>query len=80
MPSGEEHPGGERPRPHPARPGGVDPALDQRGDGEGERDRAADIAEIEERRMDGEADVLEDRVEVVALDRRRDRAGRTGWR
>ena len=29
---GEEHPGGQRPRPHPARPGGVDPALDQRGD------------------------------------------------
>ena len=80
MPSGEEHPGGQRPRPHPARPGGVDAPVDQRGDGEGEGDRAADIAEIEERRMDREADVLEHRVEVVALDRRRDEPRGTGSR
>ena len=56
---------------HPARPGRVDAAVDQRGDGEGEADREADIAEVEQRRMDGEADVLQDRVEVAALDRRR---------
>ena len=67
MPSGQEHPGGQRPGPHPARPGGVDAALDQRRDGEGEGDREADIAEVEERRMDGEADVLQDRIEVAAL-------------
>jgi hypothetical protein len=54
--------------------------VDQRGDGEGEGDREADIAEIEQRRMDREADVLQDRVEVAALERRRDRAARTGWR
>ena len=66
----EEHPGHQRPRPHPARPGGVDAAFDQRGDGEGERDREADIAEIEQRRMDGEAGVLQDRIEVAALERR----------
>ena len=78
MPSGEEHPRGKRPRPHPARPGRIDPPVDQRGDGEGEGDRAADIAEIEERRMDREPDVLQHRVEVVALDRRRHRAAANG--
>ena len=69
---GEEHPGGQRPGPHPARPGRVDAAFDQGGDGEGEGDREADIAEIEQRRMDGEADVLQQRVEVAALERRPD--------
>ena len=60
----------ERPRPHPARPGGVDLAVDQRGDRERERDREADIAEIEQRRMHREPDVLQDRVEVAPLGRR----------
>ena len=67
---GETHPGDEQPRPHPARPGGIDPPLDQGGDREGERDREADIAEIEHRRMDGEADVLQHRIEVAAFERR----------
>ena len=65
MPRVRKHPGGQRPGPHPARPGGVDAALDQGGDGEGEGDREADIAEIEQRRMDREADVLQHRVEVL---------------
>ena len=30
----QAHPGAEHPRPHPARPGGVDAAFEQRGDGE----------------------------------------------
>ena len=47
-------------------PGGIDPALDQRGDGEGKRHRKPDIAEVEERRMEGEAGVLQQRVQVVA--------------
>jgi hypothetical protein len=50
---GQEAPGDEGERPDEARPGGVDPALDQRGGGEGIDDREADIAEIEHRRMDG---------------------------
>ena len=69
-PERQEDPGDERPRPYPARPGCVDAALEQRGDGKGERDREADIAEIEHRRMHGEADVLQHGVEVPALDRR----------
>ena len=35
----------------------------------------ADIAEVEHRRMDGEADVLQHRVEVLPFDRRRIEAG-----
>jgi hypothetical protein len=48
-------------------------ALDQGGDGEGEADREADIAEIEQRRMDREADVLQERIQVAPLERRRRR-------
>ena len=44
-------------------------------DREGERDGEADIAEVEHRRMDGEADILQHRVEVLPFDRRRIEAG-----
>ena len=47
------------------------PAADQRRGRQRKDDREADIAEIEQRRMDGEAGVLQDRVEVSAFDRRR---------
>ena len=66
----EEDPRHQRPRPHPARPGRIDAAFDQRGHRKGERDREPDIAEIEHRRMHREANVLQHRVEVAALDRR----------
>ena len=71
---GEGAPRGERPRPDPARPGGIDPPLDERRHGEAEGDREADIAEIEERRMEGEAGILQHRIEPVA-DRRRRQPG-----
>ena len=58
----------------------IDAALDQRRDGEREGDREADIAEIEQRRMHREADVLQDRIEVAALDRRLRRGAGTGSR
>ena len=76
---GEEHPGGQRPRPHPARPGGIDAALDQGRHREGEGDREADIARVEEGRMEGECRVLQDRVQAIALDRRRGRCAGRGW-
>jgi hypothetical protein len=38
----------------------------------GERDGEADIAQIDERWMEGEARVLQQRIEIVAVDRRRD--------
>ena len=56
---------------HPARPGGVDATVDQGGDGEGERHREADIAGVEERRMEGERGVLQDRVQPLPVERRR---------
>ena len=69
-PERQAHPGAEHPRPHPARPGGVDAAFQQRRNREREGDREADIAEIKQRRMKGEARVLQDGIEVAALERR----------
>ena len=74
MPSVRKHPGEQRPGPDEARPGGVDAAADQRRRREGKHDREADIAEIKQRRMNGEAGILQDRIEVVALERRRRQA------
>ena len=47
----------------------------QRRHREGEGDREADIADIEQRRMDREAGVLQDRIEVLPFERRRARRG-----
>src|SRR5579875_3516146 len=66
---GQGAPGGKAPWPNPARPGGIDPAFDQRGDGEGYlyKQKAAD--EIKKRRMEGEAGVLQHRIHAVAVER-----------
>jgi hypothetical protein len=72
MPSGQETSRQQRPGTHPAGPGGVRAALDERRDGKGKGNREADIADIEQRRMDRQTDVLKDRVEVIAFKRRRD--------
>ena len=69
---GEEDPGRRRPRPRPARPGRVEVAADQRGDGERERDREADVAHVEHRRVDHHPRVLQQRVELAAFRRGRD--------
>ena len=45
--------------------------VDQGCDGKGETDGKADIAEIEQRRMDREAEILQDRVQFAALEGRR---------
>ncbi len=64
------------PRARPARPGGVQAAAEQRGDGEGKGHREADVAHIEQRRVEDQADILQQRVEVAAVDRElRQRAG-----
>ena len=63
-------PGEQRPRPDPARPGRVHPAFDQRRHGEGERRREPDIAEIEQRRVECEAGILQQRVEIAPVERR----------
>ena len=70
----------EHPRPHRPRQRRADLARDQRADREAERHRQADIAEVERRRMEGEAGVLEQGVEPPALRAAPGRAARTGWR
>ena len=69
--SRQAHPRGQRPGPDPPRPGGIHPALDQARDRKGEHDRKADITDIKQRRMQGEAHILQQRVQVIAIGRRR---------
>ena len=76
MPHGEEEPGDHGPAA-----GDVDPFFagvphHQRAEGEGERDREADVAEIEHRRMDDHLGILQERVEAEAV--LRERAGGDG--
>ena len=66
----QEYPGGQHPGAHPARPRGVDPSFDQSRDSEREADRKPDIAQIKQRRVHRETDVLQHRVEVASFDRR----------
>jgi hypothetical protein len=66
----QEAPGDKREWPHEARPGCIDAPLDQRCGGEGIDNREADIAEIQQRRMDREARVLENGIEVASLEGR----------
>ena len=75
MPPVRKHHARERPGADPAAPGGVDPTLDQGGDGKGEGDGEADIAGVENGRMESEAGVLQQRVHVAAVHRRRPEAG-----
>ncbi|MNZ64235.1 hypothetical protein D3C78_824020 [compost metagenome] len=65
----EEGPGDDGPGPRPARPGRVQAAAEQGGDGEGEGHREAHVAHVEHRRVDDQAEVLQQRVEVVAVGR-----------
>ena len=58
---------------HEPRPGRIDPAGDQRGGREGERHGEADIAEVEQRRVDRETHVLQQGIEILPLDRGRQR-------
>src|SRR5579862_1484432 len=64
----QAHPGAQYPGPHPSRPRRVDTAFEESGDRKGKRDRKTDIAEIEHRGMEGEARVLQDRVEIASLE------------
>ena len=67
----EEAPGGERPGPDPAGPGGVDPAFEQGRDGEREGHRKAHVTEIEEGRVISQPRVLKQGIQIAAVDRRR---------
>ena len=70
-PERQEDPGSEHPGPHRSGELPVHVAGQHRADGQAECDRKADIAEVEGRRMEGEAGVLQQGVEPPALRRRR---------
>ena len=66
-PDGQEPPGVQRPSPGGHQPALTDTPGDQRGDGEGERDREPDVAEIQDRRVEQDEDVvLQQRVGAEA--------------
>ena len=67
---GEEGPSRIRPRPRPTQPLCVDAALQQRGYGKCKRHRKAYIAGIQHRRVQDQAGVLQQGVEVAAFARR----------
>src|SRR5690606_24033139 len=72
----QEYPRCKRPRPYPARPRRVDPALDESCHREGKADGKADIAEIKQRGMHRQSDVLQNGIEVTSLDWSRVYAGK----
>ena len=53
---------------------------EQRRDREGEGDREADVAHVEHRRVEHQARVLQQRVQVAAVAAPRAAGARTGWR
>jgi len=65
----QEGPGDDGPGPRPARPGCVQPPAEQRGNGKGEGHREAHITHVQHRRVDDQAEVLQQRVEVTAIGR-----------
>ena len=79
-PDREEDPGDEREPPRRADPARVEAAAGERPDRERERDRPEDVARVEHRRVDRHRRVAEQRRQPGALERRRDRGGRTGSR
>ena len=77
MPQRQEHPGERRPRPRPARPGRIEPTAEQRRDRERERDREAHVSHVEHRRMDDHPGILQQRIEIATVGRRRKQRDRT---
>ncbi len=65
----EREPGHERPAPHGLQPASVGAAADERGHRERERDREADVAEVEQRRVREHVRVLQRGHEAGAVAR-----------
>jgi hypothetical protein len=74
MPSGQEGPGRRGPGPRPARPGGVEAPASSAATANAKGHREADVAHVEHRRVDHHARVLQQRVQVAAVQRRRHQA------
>ena len=65
----EEGPGHIGPGPRPARPGRVQTATEQRGDGKGKGHAKTHVAHIQQRRMHDQPRVLQQRIQIVAVRR-----------
>ncbi len=70
--NGQEYPGYGGPGTRPARPGRVQLASDQGGDGETEGDRQAHITHVEHGRVHRQAEVLQQRIQIPAFRRHRE--------
>ena len=63
----QEEPREQRPAPHDAQPRRVEPAREQRRDRERERNRRRDVAEVQHRRMDRHARILQLRIHPASV-------------
>ena len=68
---GQEGPGDIGPRPRPAHPLAIHPTIHQCGDGEGESHGEADVTHVQHRRMHDQAEILQQRIQVIAVRQRR---------
>ena len=68
---GEEAPRDGRPGPRPARPRRIEATAQQGRQREGKRHRKADIAHVEQRRMEHHPRILQEGIQVAAFGRRR---------
>ena len=79
MPDGQKQPGPPASRAAPSGPKRRPQApLDQGGHGEGEGHREAHVTQVQERWMECEARVLQERVEILPVEGRRGEACATG--
>src|SRR5712691_9955818 len=70
----QEHPGDGGPWSRPARPGRVEPAADQRRNRKRKRNRKSDIAHVQYWWVCHHCRVLEQRIEIAAINRGRNQA------
>ena len=68
---GQKNPGNQRPRPRPPGPGGIEGAPEEGGNRKTEGNGKSHIAHVQHWRMDGHAEILQQRIEVVAIGRHR---------
>ena len=69
--NGQKYPGKSRPGPGPAGPGRVEAAAKERCDGKRKGHRETHIADVQHRRVDGEARVLQQWIKVTPVQGRR---------
>ena len=76
----EKEPRERGPWPRPARPARIEAAFEHGGHRKGERHGEADVADVQHRRVHGEREVLQQRIQVAAVRRAPASAARTDSR